>query len=284
MFLGNDDKGIITPSSVVGLHMHYFPFWLDFYKGNSERVAAEFDSLDKAFLYYGGTNKDALIRRFKSDLDTAHKYEAEYVVFHVSESSAAENFTLSFEHTDAEVIDASCEILNEVFADEDGSIALLVENLWQSGFKFTCPNMTKRLLDGISYKNKGIMLDTGHLLHTNTAIKTQEEGIDYIHSMLDCHKELCTHIRGVHLNQSITGDYIERIKTSPPPLLPTYEERSMQMFMHAFKTDMHLPFTCSKVKALIERISPEYLTFEFMTSSREEHSLFLKQQLECLKN
>ena len=31
------------------------------------------------------------------------------------------------------------------------------------------------------------MLDMGHLLHTNTALRTQEEGVVYINSLLDMH-------------------------------------------------------------------------------------------------
>ncbi len=282
MYLGNGDNNIILPEFVTGLHMSYFPFWLDFYTGNTERVTEEFDTLENAYSYYGGTDKSAIINKFRDDLKIAHRYGAEYVVFHVSESSTRENFSFEFYHSDEEVVDAAVEILNAVFETEDGSIALLVENLWQSGFTFTRKEITQRLLNKIKYKNKGIMLDTGHLTHTDTTLKNQEEALEYIFKMLDEHGSLCKHIRGVHLHQSITSEYIKEIKANPPKLLPTYEERTMQMFMHAFQTDKHLPFTADGVDLLVKRISPEYLTFEFMTSSREEHISFLKQQRNCL--
>jgi hypothetical protein len=39
-------------------------------------------------------------------------------------------------------------------------------------------------------EKKGLILDTGHLLHTNLDLKNQEEGLRYINRMLDEHKDL----------------------------------------------------------------------------------------------
>lgn len=80
-----------------------------------------------------------------------------------------------------------------------------MENLWWPGFTFTSPQMTQKLMDGIHYEKKGIMLDTGHLLHTNLDLRNQREGIAYIQKQLEEHGELCSWIKGIHLNQSLTG-------------------------------------------------------------------------------
>lgn len=282
MYFGEDEKKIIRKDRVVGVHMHFFPFWMDFWKGNVNRLQKEFDTRENWETYYGGTDREAIIKRYKKDLETAHAYGAEYVVFHVSEASIEESFTWDYHYSDEDVVDATAEVLNALFHDEDGKIALLLENLWQPGLKFTNPKITKRLLDKIKYPNKGIMLDTGHLLHTNTALKTQEEGILYIHRMLDDHGELTKYVRGMHLNQSLTGEYCEKIKKNPPPMGKTYRERYNQMFFHAFAVDLHEPFTGKGIKELVERISPEYLTFEFITADHEQHQHYLKQQLEAL--
>jgi hypothetical protein len=63
---------------------------------------------------------------------------------------------------------------------------------------------------------------------------------------------------------------------------PTFAGRMNQMYSHAFKVDRHLPFTCSGVDLLIERINPDYLTFEFVTSDREQHARYLKMQWDAL--
>lgn len=282
MYYGEDEKQIISREKVIGYHMHFFPFWLDFWKGNEERLLKEFDTKENWERYYGGTNKDAVIRRYREDLAVAHEYGAEYVVFHVSEASIEESFTWNYHYSDEEVADATAELLNELFKEEEGKIALLLENLWQPGLRFTRPEITKRLLERISYPNKGIMLDTGHLLHTNTALKTQKEGITYIHRMLDDHGRLCEFIRGIHLNQSLTGDYCEKIKNNPPKMERTYAGRYNQMFFHAFAVDKHEPFTADGIEELVERIAPEYLTFEFITADNLQHRMYLEQQLKAL--
>ena len=282
MYFDKDEKNIIEIDRVVGLHMHFFPFWMDFWKGNEERLVKEFDTRQTWEAYYGGADREAVIRRYKKDLEIAHQYDVEYVVFHVSEASIEESFTWNYHYSDEEVVDATAELLNELFCEEDGKIALLLENLWQPGLKFTNPEVTKRLLEQVAYPNKGIMLDTGHLLHTNTKIKTQEEGVSYIHQMLDAHGELAGCIRGMHLNQSLTGEYCEEIKKNPPPMGKTYRERYNQMFFHAFAVDKHEPFTAKGVKELVKRIAPEYLTFEFITADNAQHQMYLKEQLKAL--
>lgn len=273
-----DSRGMIPKERVIGLHMGYFPTWFDFWRGNENALLKEFDSRETWERIYGGKDKEAILNRFRQDLKWAHHYGVEYVVFHVSEATIEESFTWKYQHTDEEVIDATIELINELLKDEDGKITFLVENLWQPGLTFTRPEMTRQLLDGIQYPNKGIMLDTGHLLHTNTAIRTQEEGLKYIHSLLDEHGVLCKYIRGVHLNQSLTGEYCEKTINNPPELGKTYGERYGKMFWHAFAVDQHLPFTCEGVKELIERISPEYLTFEFITADSLQHREYLKAQ------
>lgn len=278
----DDVRGIIPPERVIGLHMSFFHDWLDFWKGDLDAVCREFGALETAYGVYGGNDRSAILDHYHRDLENAHRWNAEYVVFHVSDAGIEESFKLKYHHSDEEVIDATIELLNALFADEDGSIALLLENLWQPGLRFTRPEMTRRLMEGIRYPNKGIMLDTGHLLHTNLQLRTQEEGISYIHSLLDMHGELCRYIRGVHLNQSLTGELMQQTMRNPPDLGGSYSKRCEQMFWHAFAIDRHLPFTCDGVSDLIDRISPEYLTFEFITTDKIQHRKYLSAQRKAL--
>ena len=276
----NDCNHYVTSSEVVGLHMSSFPTWIDLWRGNYDALLKEFDNWDNVEQYYGSTTKDAIVKRFRRDLENVHKYKAEYCVFHISEATVEEGFTLNYRCSDEETIDAAAEIINEVFAEEDGNVALLMENLWQPGLSLTNPAMTKRLLDKVKYPNKGIMMDTGHLFHTNTAIKSQEEGINYIHMILDNHGELTRYFRGVHLNQSITGEFCEKQRKNPPPMADTFQERITQMFVNAFLVDKHQPFTGKGIKELLNRINPEFCNWEFITESREQHQSYLDAQ--CL--
>ena len=283
MVCGEDERGIIQPGDVVGLHMSCFYYWLDFWKGDLERCREEFGTLDTAYACYGGTDRQALIDRFRTDLAHAKKYGAEYMVFHISDSSSLETLTGRYAHTDEEVIDAACELINQAMDGVTDDPMLLLENLWEPGLTLTRPEMTRRLLDGIRWPKKGIMLDTGHLLHTNLSLRTQKEGLEYIHRCLDAHGELCRYIRGVHLNQSLTGSYMKQVRKQPPELSKDYGEKMGQLFEYVFQADQHKPFVCPGVRELIDRIAPEYLTFEFISNDLEQHKTMLRRQRRALE-
>jgi len=279
----DDPRGIVPVERVSGQHMIYFPYWLDFYRGDELALIREFGSMEECERVYGGTDKRALIERFRADFRLAEHYGAEYVVFHVSDAGIAEAMSGRYRHTSAEVIDATCDLLGEVLSGMSYRPKLLLENLWQPGLTFTEPEMTRRLLEGVPYESVGIMLDTGHLFHTNEDIRTQEEGLDYIHAMLDRHGALAERIRGVHLHQSITGEAAKRYRENPPTPGETYQERAWQMFEYAFQIDLHRPFTCKGVRELIERIAPDYLTYEFITDGTAQHREFLLEQKAALE-
>lgn len=282
MYYGEDEKHLIPKEKVVGVHLGYFPYWFDFWNGDEEALVQEFGSMEQCEKVYGGKNREVLLEKIRHDLKIAHAYGAEYVVYHATDARIEETFTGKYGHTDEEVIDGLISFINELLKEEDGSLLFLVENLWQPGFSFTRPEMTKRLLDGIQYEKKGIMLDTGHLFHTDTSVRTQEEGIAYIHKQLDAHGELCRYIKGIHLNQSQTGALMEETAKNPPTMAKNYEERMGQMFWYAFEVDQHLPFTADGIQELVQRINPEYLTFEFITADRNQHMDYLTKQRKAL--
>jgi len=282
MCFEEDERQIIPPERVIGLHMGYFPFWVDCWRGDEAALCREFGSLQRAEQYYGGLGREPILRAFRRDLENARRWGAEYAVLHTSHAAIDETFTLRYRRSHEEVIDALCEVVNELFAEEDGSLLLLLENLWQPGLTFTRPDITRRLWEGIRYPNKGFMLDTGHLLHTDLTLRTQEEGLAYIHRMLDREGDMVSHIRGIHLNQSLTGEYCRKTAEDPPAMESDYDRRCGQMFLHAFAVDQHLPFTCPGVRELVERVKPDYLTFEFITETPEQHRDFLMQQRKAL--
>ena len=273
-----DVRHVVPKDRVVGLHMTNIPYWLDFWNGDMDACVREFDTQENCYAYFGGETREALVERFRRDLRDAERYEAEYVVFHVFNSTFEEAITGRYRHTDAEVIDATCELLNELLPPDYDGPTLLMENLWESGFTFTDPAMTRHLLNGVEYPRTGLMLDTGHLMHTRLSLRSQEDAVAYINEMLDIHGDLCEKVRGIHLNQSITGAYMQRMMDNPPEMRPTYMERCGQMYEYVFNVDKHLPFTCPGVRELVERIAPDYLTFEFITGDREEHWAKLQEQ------
>jgi sugar phosphate isomerase/epimerase len=274
----DDVRGVVPKDRVTGLHMSCLPYWVELWRGNLDTCIREFDDLGTVCAVFGGDTPDALLRHYQRDLENAARYGVEYMVFHVCDGSCEETFTGKSRHTDAEVIDAAADLLNELFRNVTDGPWLLLENLWYAGLTFTDPEMTERLLERVRYPKTGLMLDTGHLLHTDPDLLTQEEGVRYIHEMLDRHGDLCKHIRGVHLNQSLTGSIIKETQAHQPKLLPTYAERSEQLFRYVFSIDRHEPFTCKGVKEFVERIAPDWLTYELISNDLTEHRALLNAQ------
>lgn len=273
----------ITSNDVLGIHLNFFPSWLDLWNDDRQALIEEYGDEKIWTEHYGGKDKNALLTKWEEELEIAHQAGVRYVVFHVSECRLDECYTYRFRHTDEEVCTAACEIINRLLDKKPYQFYFLVENLWWSGLTMTRPQIVKDMMEEIHYKNKGIMLDTGHLLHTNLDLKDQDEGVEYINHILDKNGELCSFIKGIHLNQSITGDYVKKVIQNPPTLNGNYWQRLMQTYPHIFQIDNHKPFTADKVAQLVQRISPEFLTFELITNNNAEHEQALKKQLESLK-
>ncbi len=271
----------IPEGAAIGLHLSYYNCWVDFWNGNEQGILAEFGTMEEAGRVFG-SGRQAMIDRYRAQLDFAESIGAEYVVFHVSDVSIEETLSYKMRHGDEEVAEASLELINAILDSRPYSFYFLIENLWWPGFTMKSPGITKGLMDGIHFDRKGIMLDTGHLMHTNIYLNSQEEGIGYIRAVLDTHGALCDYIKGVHLHQSVSGSYVRELIGRPPKIRGTYYERLCEAYTHVLNIDTHRPFTGRGIRGLIEQIDPEFLTYEFMSCSREELEGYIRSQNKAL--
>lgn len=282
---GEPDQGKILPDMVNGVHLYFHIFWMDWWKGDYERLDAEFDSREQWVEYYGSEDPSAYINALRADLDYAQEMGAKYVVFHVAEVTLRESYLYEYKYTDEEVIDASIEIINTVMDGKDYTFDFLVENLWWSGLTMKDPVLTRRLLDGIHYGKKGILLDTGHYMNTSCELATPEDAVAYLHEMLDRHEEagLLPWFKGIHLQMSLSGEYVkkQRADWEKNPMnfdeIPFYELFRLA-YAHACNIDLHVPFIGEGVRELVERIDPDYVTFEFQPPTREEYESYIEAQ------
>ena len=266
------------PGDVVGLHLRFFNEWVDLWKGDKKALEQEYDTLEQAKEIFGSLDREGMIQTLEEDLERAKHLQVSYVVFHVSDVKVSELFTYTFAHTDEEVVDLTAELVNRLLDGKGYEFDFLMENLWWPGLTMTRPEITERLLKQIHYPKKGIMLDTGHLMHTNLELATEEEAVDYILEKLEEHREFLPYIRGIHLNQSLTGDYVKELLKKKEEMPGTYRERETACYGHVFQIDQHLPFTTSRVREIIAMAEPEYLTFELITCDRAEHEEKLRRQ------
>ncbi|WP_294551660.1 TIM barrel protein [uncultured Pseudoflavonifractor sp.] len=269
---------------IVSYHLTFYPDWLDFYREDKAALRRKFGSLDTAYQFYGGSGPDTLLELYRADLNRARRLNARYMVFHVSDVSLEEGYTYRWLHSDEEVIDAAVELINLLLRDCAPDFTFLVENQWWPGFTFTDPKKTERLLNGIRFARKGILLDTGHLMNTCLDLRTQEEGVQYIHRMLDCHGSLSDFVRGIHLHQSISGAYVRSHTGRPPDSKgKDYLTRFNENYRHILQIDRHLPWTAPGICSVLERIAPDYVAHELSARTRRQREAAIRTQRETLQ-
>jgi hypothetical protein len=268
-----------------GYHLTFFPDWLDFWNGDEAALLEKFGSRDEWIGFYGGADgRETLLRLFRDDLARAVYLGARYVVFHVSDVSLEEGYTYRWLHTPEAVIDASAELLNILFSEKEYPFTLLLENLWWPGFTFTDPAQTQYLLERVRVENKGLLLDTGHLLNTDPDLKTQADGIRYLHRMLDEHGALAGRICGMHLHYSLSGEYVKaHTGAVPPDLTGDYLTRFGASYGHILRIDRHQPWTDPDIAGVIRRIGPRWLTHELSCGNRAERERAVAVQRDTLQ-
>jgi len=279
MFCENWDERLFPRNIVKGVHLRFWPSWLDFWRGNEGELLKQFGSEENIVACYGGLTREAWLQRYRENIRTAVSTGAQYLVFHVSHARIQELFSWQFSVTDSEVIEATINLVNELVAEIPPHVALLFENLWWPGLTLKNPLLIARLLDNVQHPNVGIMLDTGHLMNTNQDLQSETDAIHYILTVLYDLGEYSHYVRGIHLHKSLSGAYM---KQSQGRKIEKYD--MTEIMNHVLKIDQHQPFVTSEVQKLINYIKPEFLVHEFMYSTMEEWSEKIKIQQYALQN
>ena len=283
MEAGPDEYDLIHADDVIGVHLRYWSGWMDFWTSNEKRLLDEFQSRENWQNSYGGTTPEAIVEAYRENIRFANSLKPEYMVFHVSECTMTESMRREYYYTDEQVCDAVIDILNQVVDGIRGKPWLLMENLWYPGLTLERPEIVKRLLDGVHYDKLGIMMDTGHLMHTNMELKTPDEAVDYIHSILDRYEDT-SFIRGIHLNQSLTGELAKKLMKDWTKIEGTYSQQVWEVMTHIFQIDTHRPFCSNRIEEIFSRLAGlEFVCLEQITATKEENAEYLKEQMKYLK-
>ena len=255
------DEWSVPPALINGLHLVCMEDWME-------------------------RDRELVKAHYAQEFDYAFAQNANYMVVHASYTPMSSIETLFAGVDDWQVIDEFAALINELLAGREPGPWLLLENLWWSGLNLKDPALTKHLLASIEYPRCGLMFDTGHYFHTDLSIKTQEAGLAAINAMLDAHEQaipgFMDYVKGVHLQQSVTGEYVEALLADPPVFSNDVDERNGQMYEIAFEMDRHEPFTCAGVRQLVDRIDPRWVTLEYITSTREQLEDYLQQGASAL--
>ena len=285
MFINGDMTipSVMSKAQINGIHINCLNSWIDLWFNNKNALIEEYGSVEECKKQTGCINREDLIEKYQKELDMAQKLGVKYVVFHVSDVTLSESIHYNQRYTDEIIISACADLINALTLNHNYSFDFLCENLWWGGMNFRDPKITKKMMDLINYPKKGIMLDTGHLMHLNNDLSNQEEAVSYILKILDQHKNLISYIKGIHLHQSITGKYVKDCLSNPIKLSGNYIDKMNSVMMYIYQIDTHKAFETVSAKKIIEKVKPEYLTHEFISSSLDEHYNLLKTQINAIK-
>lgn len=275
------DISKIPEGLVKGVHLSFFPMWLDFWRGEMDVVEGILGSKEEVLRYYGGMDKQVLIDSYRTQYGRAKALGAKYMVFHVSHVRIEDSFTCKFDYTDEEIIDATIELINEAFPMEEDGPKLLFENLWWPGLTYTRPEIVERLLKGVKYPHKGCLLDVSHLILTNPKIKNEYNCYTYIKEIIERLGDLADTIETVHLNKTLPRNYMQQDHSF---LLERYNkaenkaQRDKVLKGHIQKMDPHQPFDHEVANKILKTINPKYCVYETNPSSIYELAHFIIRQ------
>ncbi len=261
----------------IGVHLNYWPYWLDFYFGN-ERNERLFASNKDRLRYFGGADTvEEWLKAIRNNIRIALQNNPEYLVWHVSEANDEEIFTYKFNYDNKTVLKATGEIFNAVADEIPDDVAVLFENLWWPGLNLTSFAETAYFFSQIDmrkHSNIGIMLDTGHLMNTNPELQTEIEGVEYICQTVKNLGKYADLIKGVHLSCSLSGTYQKSFRRVKPDKLT-----KKQIWQHVTTLDEHKAFQTKAANVILACLKPKYIVHELSYDSLADLQGKLAQQL-----
>ncbi len=267
-FMICDAKDVrLFPQRIVhGVHLWFYPAWLHFWRGDSDLLARDYTAEEVRAIF--GASRAAWLARFRENLRMAGACGAAYAVFHVAHAGRGEIFSRRFFYDDRDVIEGTIEVVRELADALPETCTLLYENLWWPGLTFCDPMLAARLIEETPHARTGFMLDTGHLMNTNWALRTEEDGVRYVLDTIEglarCDPALAARIYGIHLHQSLSGAYARGIREAALRGEMTDRPSPEESIDYILRIDRHQPLRTPRAREIIDRVQPRWLVHEFI--------------------
>ena len=262
------DPAMYPPEYIKGVHLMFWPTWLDFWRGDRVALIEEFGSEENVRAYYGSLDVADWVERWKENLRRAAECRPHYVVFHVAHNRTSEMYTREFSASDEDVIRMSIELVNEIVSEMPQDCKLLFENLWWPGLTLRRTDLAERLLSRSKHQNCGFLLDTGHLMSTNLDLVGEADSAAFVVAAYRALGSLGQRVYGLHLHQSQSGAYVRTMMNTPGDW--RWPRDSAKISEYVARVDAHRPFQTSAVRRIVEAIQPEYLVHEFLPATFAE--------------
>ena len=263
---------------ISGAHLSLGASWFDFWRQDRQALLYQFGSEAGINARYGTLDRDEWLEGWRQKIDGARAAGARYLVLPVSEVKPWETYTWQFGTNDTDVAAAAVEVVNELIARMPADMTILFANKWWPGLRLLDKQIAARLIHGVKHPNIGFMLDTGHLMNTNQNLKTEVESVEYILAVLRKLGPYGRYIRGVHLNCSLSGEYVQRKQKQGDGGAGGKAE----LAAHLVHIDEHRPFRVPAVKRIIYAVRPELLVHHFRAELICDWERKIRRQQEAL--
>lgn len=292
LLIGYDFPDKEIPKEIVkSVHLPFWVSWLDVWRKGDGAAKSYFPEISSENLKFccGGSNKKDMIATQKQIWEYASLFNPAHAVLHAAHVELEHAFTRDFTYKNVEVLASFADMLNMTaheFSNGEPPVTLAIENLWWPGLDFLFPAEVDDFAGRLNFSNWNFLLDTGHLMNTNIALRCEDEAIDFVLDRVSrLSKDVQDRIKSLHLNCSLSGDYqIKQVQKGLPENWSNlnFSDKYSSARNHVLKIDQHLPFQTSRVKEIVSQIQPNIVIHEFITKNMDEFSEKLKVQMDNL--
>ncbi len=274
----------IPEGLVKGLHLRFFVMIREIWKGDMAGLKKIFGSMENIRRFYGGTDRSALLKCYVEQMDLAKALGCSYVVFHPAHVCMDHVFDWEMDLKWHEVLDISCQIMNQALLKSGFDGYVLFENLWWPGsFNLGAKGQFEFIRSNMKHKRCGIVLDTGHLLLESGGFDNEDEAISCLEKRLQSLSYLNKDIIAIHLTCTLSGSYIKETKRHGiRPEGKNFWQRFSSARRHVIKLDRHDAFTLPGTENLVRLAGPEYVVFEFFYNNLESWKEKIEKQKRAL--
>jgi hypothetical protein len=290
LLIGYEDQSDEIPKEIVkSVHLPFWVTWLNVWRKGEEAVKSYFPEMSEEYLKFccGGKNQKEMVAAQRELWENAAAYEPAHAVLHAAHVELEHSFTRDFTYKSTEVLSAFAELLNQTTKEFNGSeppVKLAIENLWWPGLDLLFPAVADDFAAQLHFSNWDLLLDTGHLMNTNPALRCEDEAVDFVLDRISrLSKEMQHKINSLHLNLSLSGEYqLKQVMNGLPEDWSqlSHLDKYTCARKHVLQIDQHMPFQTERVKEIISEVNPEIVVHEFITKDIQEFS----QKLEIQRN
>jgi len=292
LLTGYDQPSDKIPKNIVkSIHLPFWVSWLDVWRKGGEAAKYYFPDVPADHLQYccGGSNAGEMVLTQKKLWEHAALFQPAHAVLHAAHVEPEHSFTRDFTYKNTEVLTSFAEMLNKTaqeFGNGEPPLTIAIENLWWPGLDFLFPAQADDFASRINFANWNLLLDTGHLMNTNIALRCEDEAIDFVLDRISrLSKDIQDKIKTLHLNLSLSGEYqMQQVMNALPSNWANlkYSDKYSAARNHVLQIDQHLPFQTQRVKEIVREVEPEIVVHEFITNSIDEFSEKLEIQMRAL--